>query len=199
MTLLDFPKNAKIGTSSLRRQAQLLSARPDFQLEPLRGNVNTRLRKLREGMYDAIVLAMAGVKRLGLEGDVTEVLDTDVMLPAIGQGALGIESRREDYETLGKISFIDHGATHSCVMAERSFLKRLEGGCQVPIAAYGIREENDIHLTGLVASIDGVKIIRNSIRGPEQEAVSIGRNLAESVLDAGGRQILEEVYCRELT
>jgi hydroxymethylbilane synthase len=196
--ILDLPENAKIGTSSLRRQAQLLAARPDFAMEPLRGNVNTRLRKLREGIYDAIILAMAGVKRLGLESEVTEVLDTAVMLPAIGQGALGIESRLDDNETLQRISFLDHGATHSCVAAERSFLRRLEGGCQVPIAAYGIREEKEIHLTGLVASIDGKRTIKTSVRGPEQEAVNLGRNLAENVLEAGGRQILEEVYRREL-
>lgn len=196
--ILDLPKNAKIGTSSLRRQAQLLSARPDFILVPLRGNVNTRLRKLREGMYDAIILAMAGVKRLGWEEEVTEALDTGVMLPAIGQGALGIESRLDDKETLERISFLDHEETHSCVAAERSFLQRLEGGCQVPIAAYGIREEGDILLAGLVASVDGKTVIRTSDRGPENDAVNLGRNLAVTVLEAGGRQILEKVYCREL-
>jgi hydroxymethylbilane synthase len=196
--ILDLPKGAKIGTSSLRRQAQLLNARSDFILEPLRGNVNTRLRKLREGMYDAIILAMAGVKRLGWDKEVTEVIEPDVMLPAIGQGALGLEARLRDGNTLERISFLDHELTNSCVAAERSFLHRLEGGCQVPIAAYGTREGEEILLTGLVASVDGKRVVRISERAPAQDAVGLGEMLAESILKAGGRQILEEVYCREL-
>jgi hydroxymethylbilane synthase len=196
--ILDLPKGAKIGTSSLRRQAQLLNVRSDFVLEPLRGNVNTRLRKLREGMYDAIILAMAGVKRLGWENEVTEIIDPDIMLPAIGQGALGIEARLQDMATLERISFLDHEATHSCVSAERSFLHRLEGGCQVPIAAYGVKEGEDVLLTGLVASVDGKRIVRASDRRNAQDAGKLGEALAENILMAGGRQILEEVYRREL-
>jgi len=196
--ILDLPAGAKIGTSSLRRQAQLLNARSDFILEPLRGNVNTRLRKLREGMYDAIILAMAGVKRLGWEEQVTEVIDTGTMLPAIGQGALGIEARLEDAGTLERVTFLDHEATHRCVAAERAFLHRLEGGCQVPIAAYGVKEGGDLHLTGLVASVDGREVIKLTRRGSARDAEKLGEALAETVLDAGGRKILEEVYCREL-
>jgi hydroxymethylbilane synthase len=132
----DLPVGATIGTSSLRRQAQLLNRKPDFSIQPLRGNINTRLRKLKEGQYDAIILAYAGVKRLGWEGEVTEIIDPEVMLPAIGQGALGIEARLDDDRTLDRISFLNDPETSVCVLAERSFLHRLEGGCQVPIAAY---------------------------------------------------------------
>jgi hydroxymethylbilane synthase len=197
--IMELPQGAKIGTSSLRRQAQLLAARPDFILEPLRGNVNTRLRKLREGMYDAIILAMAGVKRLGWEKEVTEILETDVMLPAIGQGALGIEAKTDDIETIQKISFLDHEETNSCVAAERSFLQRLEGGCQVPIAAHAVREDGDVLLTGLVASVDGKKVVQFSDRGPSKDALNLGTELAGRILESGGRKILEEVYCREVT
>ncbi|UCG37780.1 MAG: hydroxymethylbilane synthase [bacterium] len=196
--ILDLPRGAKIGTSSLRRQAQLLAVREDFVLEPLRGNVNTRLRKLREGMYDAIILAMAGVKRLGWEQEVTEILDPGTMLPAIGQGALGIEARLDDGATLERISFLDDEVTHSCVLSERSFLHRLEGGCQVPIAAYAVREGDDVILTGLVASVDGRNVVRDMDRAPASGARELGTALASRILDSGGRRILEEVYCREM-
>lgn len=196
--ILELPEGSRIGTSSLRRQAQLYASRPDFVIEPLRGNVNTRLRKLKEGMYDAIILAMAGVRRLGWEAEVTEVIDPDVMLPAIGQGALGIEARLEDRDTLDRIAFLNDEETRSCVAAERSFLHRLEGGCQVPIAAHAIREGSDVLLKGLVGSVDGKKIIRDANRGPAQDAAAIGTDLAQRILEAGGRDILEEVYCREL-
>jgi hydroxymethylbilane synthase len=138
------------------------------------------------------------VKRLGWENEVTEVIDPDVMLPAIGQGALGIETRLKDDSTFERISFLDHEVTNSCVVAERSFLHRLEGGCQVPIAAYGIKKDTDIILTGLVASVNGKRVVRISLRGDARDAAGLGEALAESVLEAGGRQILEEVYCREL-
>ena len=196
--ILELPQGARIGTSSLRRQAQLLAARPDFTIEPLRGNINTRLRKLKEGMYDAIILAMAGVKRLGWEKEVTEVVETDLMLPAIGQGALGIEARLEDETTLERIAFLNDEVTGSCVAAERAFLHRLEGGCQVPIAAYAVREAGEILLTGLVGSVDGTRIIKRSDRAPAGEAALLGSGLATRILEAGGREILEEVYCREL-
>ncbi len=196
--IMELPGGSRIGTSSLRRQAQLFAARPDFEIKPLRGNINTRLRKLREGMYDAIILAMAGVKRLGWEEEVTEVVDTEVMLPAIGQGALGIEARLDDRDTLERIAFLNHEESSSCVTAERAFLHRLEGGCQVPIAAYAVREGDGILLTGLVGSVDGKKVIRKSDRGPADKAGDLGVSLAGRILDAGGREILEEVYCREM-
>jgi hydroxymethylbilane synthase len=196
--ILELPQGAKIGTSSLRRQAQLFAARPDFDIEPLRGNINTRLRKLREGMYDAIILAMAGVKRLGWDKEVTEVIDPGVMLPAIGQGALGIETRLTDESTLERIAFLNDEATSSCVAAERAFLHRLEGGCQVPIPAYAVREGDEVLLTGLVGSVDGTRIIKDSDRGPASGAAQLGDTLANRILEAGGREILEEVYCREM-
>lgn len=196
--VLELPEGARIGTSSLRRQAQLFAARPDFDVKPLRGNINTRLRKLKDGMYDAIILAMAGVKRLGWEKEVTEVIEPDVMLPAIGQGALGIEARLADADTLERIAFLNDEVTGSCVAAERAFLHRLEGGCQVPIAAYAVREEDEVLLTGLVGSVDGKKIIRDANKGPASDAAAQGDALANRILDAGGREILEEVYCREM-
>jgi hydroxymethylbilane synthase len=195
----DLPVGATIGTSSLRRQAQLLNRKPDFSIQPLRGNINTRLRKLKEGQYDAIILAYAGVKRLGWEGEVTEIIDPEVMLPAIGQGALGIEARLDDDRTLDRISFLNDPETSVCVLAERSFLHRLEGGCQVPIAAYATVKGDDLHLTGLVAAVDGARFIRKEARGPASEAESFGTGLADDVLDSGGREILEEVYQREIT
>jgi hydroxymethylbilane synthase len=196
--ILELSQGAKIGTSSLRRQAQLFAARPDFVIEPLRGNINTRLRKLKEGMYDAIILAMAGVSRLGWEDEVTEVIDPGVMLPAIGQGALGIEARLDDDATLERIAFLNDDVTSSCVSAERAFLHRLEGGCQVPIAAYAVREGDEVLLTGLVGSVDGTRIIKDTNQGSAGEAIQLGDALAARILDAGGREILEEVYCREM-
>jgi len=196
--IMDLPQGAKIGTSSLRRQAQLYAARPDFDIRPLRGNINTRLRKLREGMYDAIILALAGVKRLGWEDKVTEVVDAGVMLPAIGQGALGIEARLDDEDTLGRVAFLNDEDTGSCVQAERAFLHRLEGGCQVPIAAHAVREGEEVLLTGLVGSVDGTRVIRDHARGLSQDAAGIGDALALRILESGGREILEEVYCREI-
>jgi hydroxymethylbilane synthase len=198
ITLADLPEGARVGTSSLRRQAQLMAMRSDLVIEPLRGNINTRLRKLKEGQYDAIILAYAGVKRLGWDGEVTEVLEPDVMLPAIGQGALGIEARISDESTLARLEFLDHPDTASCVLAERSFLHRLEGGCQVPIAAYGIKQGDDVELTGLVSSVDGKKIIKRTGKSPASEVRELGTGLADEILSAGGREILEEVYCREL-
>ncbi len=197
--ILELPRGAKIGTSSLRRQAQLFAARPDFAIEPLRGNINTRLRKLKEGMYDAIILAMAGVRRLGWDKEVTEVIDPGVMLPAIGQGALGIETRLTDEGTLERIAFLNDDVTSSCVSSERAFLHRLEGGCQVPIAAYAVREGDEVLLTGLVGSVDGTRMIKDSDRGPASGAAQLGDTLANRVLEAGGREILEEVYCREIS
>jgi hydroxymethylbilane synthase len=198
-TLAQLREGARIGTSSLRRQAQLAGYRPDLVMEPLRGNINTRLKKLRDGQYDAIVLAYAGVKRLGWEGEVTQVLDTDIMLPAIGQGALGIEARGDDPGTLERILFLNHSETSLCVRAERAFLNRLEGGCQVPIAAYATTDNGTVTLTGLVAGVDGEKLIRMEVRSDEASAEEAGLELAEQILDSGGREILEEIYCREIT
>jgi hydroxymethylbilane synthase len=203
------PKGAKIGTSSLRRACQLLSLRPDLRIEQLRGNLETRLRKLDEGRFDAIILAAAGVKRLGLERRITEILPFEVSLPAIGQGAVGIESRIEDEFINKVIEPLNHLETAVCVKAERAFLKKLEGGCQVPIAAYariGQRarsagQKTNIYpsslvLDGLVGSITGDRIIKGHIEGKTEDAEHLGIALAEDVLSQGAKEILDEVYGR---
>jgi hydroxymethylbilane synthase len=190
----DLPKGANIGTSSLRRQAQLMSIRPDFVIHQLRGNVDTRIRKLKEGQYDAIILAAAGVKRLGLAENVTEYIDPEVSLPAIGQGALGIECRVDDRELNDLIAFFNHADSRVCVTGERALLRRLEGGCQVPIACYGQIKNGSLSLVGLVGSVDGKRIIKDSLSGPQSEAERLGVELAEKLLKQGADVILREVY-----
>jgi hydroxymethylbilane synthase len=192
--LLDLPKGARIGTSSLRRKAQLLDVRPDFELMDLRGNLDTRIRKLEEGQYDCIILAVAGIKRLGWEDKITEYLEPELMLPAIGQGALGIETRVDDDYTNSLVGFFDHPETSICVRAERAFLKRLEGGCQVPIAAHGTVDKEALNLTGLVASTDGKSVIKDSIEGRSDRAEELGTVLAERLLKMGAWEILKELY-----
>ena len=195
----DLPEGALVGTSSLRRQAQLKALRPDLRFEHLRGNVDTRLRKLEEGQYDAIVLAAAGVKRLGLADKVTEYLGEDITLPATGQGAVGIECRVEDPETNALIAPLRHEATWYAVLAERAFLATLEGGCQVPIAGYAQFDGDTLTMRGLVGSLDGQTLIRGSRRGSPVEAEMLGQALGEEILDRGAREILEEVYRLETT
>jgi hydroxymethylbilane synthase len=190
----DLPKGANVGTSSLRRQAQLMNVRPDFVIHQLRGNVDTRLRKLKEGQYDAIILAAAGVKRLGLAENVSEYIDPEISLPAIGQGALGIECRVDDRELNDMISFFNHADTRTCVTGERALLRRLEGGCQVPIACYGEMKGGKLHLTGLVGSVDGKRIIKDAIDGDPEKAEKLGVTLAEKLLSRGADVILREVY-----
>ncbi|MBI5441152.1 MAG: hydroxymethylbilane synthase [Deltaproteobacteria bacterium] len=190
----DVPAGARIGTSSLRRQAQLKALRPDLIFESLRGNVDTRLRKLEEGQFDAVVLAAAGVKRLGFADRVTEYLDSGVTLPAIGQGAVGIECRREDPETNALIAPLLHPATWTAVLAERALLGTLQGGCQVPIAGFAEIEGDELRLRGLVGNLDGTVLLRGERRGPASEAPELGKALAQELLDRGAREILEEVY-----
>lgn len=190
----DLPKGANVGTSSLRRQAQLMNIRPDFVIHQLRGNVDTRLRKLKEGQFDAIILAAAGVKRLGLAENVTEYIDPEISLPAIGQGALGIECRVDDRELNDLVAFFNHDDSRTCVTGERALLRRLEGGCQVPIACYGRMKEGKLHLTGLVGSVDGKRIIKDTIEGAPDKAEKLGVTLAEKLLVQGADVILREVY-----
>ena len=190
----DLPKGANVGTSSLRRQAQLMNVRPDFVIHQLRGNVDTRLRKLKEGQFDAIILAAAGVKRLGLSENVTEYIDPAISLPAIGQGALGIECRVDDRELNDLIAFFNHADSRTCVTGERALLRRLEGGCQVPIACYGKMSDGKLHLTGLVGSVDGKRIIKDTIEGAPDMAEKLGVTLAEKLLTQGADVILREVY-----
>ncbi len=192
----DLPAGARVGTSSLRRQAQLRARRPDLVFESLRGNVDTRLRKLAEGRYDAIVLAAAGVKRLGLADRITALLDADVVLPAIAQGAVGIECRADDPDTNALVAPLRHEPTWTTVSAERAFLAALEGGCQVPIAAYAELAGGALRLRGLVGSIDGATLLRAERQGEPHEADLLGSGLAEELLDRGGREILEAVYAQ---
>jgi hydroxymethylbilane synthase len=193
-TLRELVQKAKVGTSSLRRQAQLLHFRNDLELIPLRGNLDTRLKKLRTTNLDAIVLALAGVKRLGLEGRITEIIPTDISLPAIGQGALGIETRIDDREVEGRIRFLNDRESSIAVTSERAFLKKLEGGCQVPIAAYARTVGTTLYIDGLVGTIDGKRLIRHHREGPIDQAESLGIELAEVLLSQGAKEVLDEVY-----
>jgi hydroxymethylbilane synthase len=190
----DLPRGAKLGTSSLRRQTQLLSLRPDLDIGQLRGNLDSRIRKMEEGRYDAIILAAAGLRRLGWDGKIRQYLAPDLSLPAIGQGALGIEIRIDDSRTLDAVGFLNDRDTSLAVRAERGFLKKLEGGCQVPIAAYGRTEGGTIHLAGLIGRPDGTEIVRGSRSGPVEDPESIGIALAGELLSRGGKAILDEVY-----
>jgi len=186
-TLAELRPGDKVGTSSLRRAAQLHALQRGLAIETLRGNVDTRLRKLDEGQYDAIVLAAAGLRRLGWENRITELLDPGVMCPAPGQGSLAIESR-DDGAALEIARKLDHPATRAAVTAERALLATLEGGCQVPIGAYAHLEDTSIHLRAIVASPDGQRVVRDSLCG--QEPIALGRELGRRLLAAGAREIL---------
>jgi hydroxymethylbilane synthase len=191
-TLATLPQNALVGTSSLRRASQILSLRPDLRIESLRGNVDTRLRKALEGQYDAIILAGAGLTRLGLDQHVTEWLSLDVMLPAPGQGALAIQCRADDQTTLSLLAKLEDESTRKCVTAERAFLSGLGGGCSVPVAAYAeCRMKNAecrIELTGLVISEDGKKIVK--VNGEGSDALELGKRLANEAIANGANKIL---------
>ena len=184
---------ARIGTSSLRRKSQLLHARPDLVVLPLRGNLDTRLKKLETEKLDAIVLAAAGVKRLGLENRITEYLDENIMLPAVGQGALCIEIRQDDPEAEAIVKTLEHHQTRTIIMGERAFLNRLEGGCQVPIAAHGKIEKNIFTISGLVATIDGRTLIKETLSGPQDSPEIIGVRLAERLISMGAETIMENL------
>jgi len=194
----DLPQGARIGTSALRRQAQLLKVRPDLEMCIIRGNVETRIRKLEEDKLDAVILAAAGLKRLGFTEHVAEYLDVDLSIPAIGQGALGIECRLADPVITETIAFFNHPATSYAVRAERALLKRCEGGCQVPIAAHGTVTGNQLRLVGFIASVDGSRSVHGEISGAMEECEKLGSALADRLLAEGGKVILEEVYQREI-
>lgn len=185
---------ARIGTSSLRRQAQLLNARPDLSIQILRGNLDTRIRKLEAGEYDGILLAAAGLRRLGWADRVTEYLSPDVCLPAIGQGALALEGRADDVFVRDVAARLDHRPTRIAVTAERALLERLEGGCQVPIAAHATIAGESLSMSALVAGVNGHRLVRDSIQGSVDEAHRLGVQLAERLLERGGDEILREIY-----
>jgi hydroxymethylbilane synthase len=191
--LADLPQGATIGTSSLRRSSQLLKYRDDFKIHPLRGNVDTRLRKVEEGKYDAILLASAGLNRLGWANRITEEISHDILLPAMGQGALGIETRLDDTKIYDLISTLNHEQTHYAVSAERSLVGRLDGGCQVPIGAYARVEKGLITLKGLVASLDGEIIYKLENVGPVDDAINIGQELGAQLLKMGANEILKKL------
>ena len=185
---------ARIGTSSLRRQAQLLNVRPDLSIQILRGNLDTRLRKLEDGEYDGIILAAAGIRRLGWTDRVTEYLSPDVCLPAIGQGALALEGRADDTFVRDVAARLDHRPSRMAVTAERALLERLEGGCQVPIAAHATIVGESLSMSALVAGVNGRRLVRDSIQGSVNEAHGLGVRLAERLLERGGDEILREIY-----
>jgi len=191
--LVDLPEGSRIGTSSLRRASQLLVARPDIIIHPLRGNLDTRLRKLDEGDMDAIVLAAAGVRRLGLEHRITEYLDSRVMLPAAGQGALCIEIRTGDEETGALVGEMNHAETRTVVLGERAFLHRLGGSCQVPIAAHGRIEDGRFKLSGLIAEPDGSHVFKEALTGPAASSADIGAELAQKLMGQGAMAIIEKL------
>lgn len=193
----DIPQGGRIGTSSLRRKSQLLHLRPDLAMLDIRGNVETRIRKLTDDNLDAVVLAAAGMKRLGFAGQIGEYLEPEVSLPAIGQGALGLETRIDDDRTNEMIDFFHHPETAYAVTAERALLRHLEGGCQVPIAAYGTVSDETLKLTGLVASVDGVRFLKKTRSAPVSDAAKLGVSLAEDLLLMGAGEILNEVYQHE--
>ena len=191
--LADLPQGAAIGTSSLRRSSQLLKYRNDFKIHPLRGNVDTRLKKVEEGKYDAILLASAGLNRLGWSNRITEEISHEIIIPAMGQGALGIETRLGDTKTYNFISSLNHEQTNYEVSAERALVGKLDGGCQVPIGAYAKIEDNLITLKGLVASLDGKIIHKSEKVGPIDDAINIGQDLGEELLKMGANEILEKL------
>jgi len=192
----DLPKGARVGTSSLRRQAQLKAIRPDLDIHPLRGNVDTRLRKLEQGEYDAIILASAGLMRLGKTEWIKQIMLAEVMCPAAGQGALGIEIREGDAKTRDLISFLDDPSTRAATTCERALLNRLGGGCQVPIGAFAKLNTGRLHLESMVADPDGSKLLRDSREGSDPE--KLGNAAGAALLARGGAQILEAVYGRGL-
>jgi hydroxymethylbilane synthase len=189
----ELPRGARVGTSSLRRQAQLLAARPDLRIEPMRGNVDTRLRRLDDGDMDAIVLACAGLIRLGWESRITARLDTNISLPAVAQGVIGIECRSDDSRTLQWVTPLNHPATRIAMDAERAFAHRLGGSCQSPIAAHAALNGNRLTLEGLVAEPDGSRLLRDSATGSIDDPVALGGVLADKILAAGAGSLLERL------
>ncbi len=193
-SMAELPAGSRVGTSSLRRQCQLRASRPDLQILDLRGNVNSRLAKLDAGEYDAILLAAAGLKRLGLQARITTLLPPEQSLPANGQGAVGIECCLDDDELLTLLAPLEHGPTRQRVLAERAMNRALQGGCQVPIGAYAELEGDQLWLRGLVGSPDGRQILRAERRGPACAPETLGQTLAEQLLAQGAARLLTEVY-----
>ena len=194
LTLSTLPEKAVLGTSSLRRRAQLLHWRPDLQIVPLRGNVDTRLRKLESENLDGIIVAAAGLLRMGWEGRISEFIPPEICLPAVGQGALGVEMRRDDEEAQALFAPLTSAVTQATVTAERSFLARLQGGCQVPIAAWAVAEREQLYLRGMISDINGLTLLRGERWGVLHAPEQLGEDLAEALLRRGGDAILRDIY-----
>jgi len=187
----DLPRNAKVATGSLRRRSQLLHHRPDLEIAEIRGNVPTRLKKFDESNLDGVILAYAGLKRLGFESRISEVIPFNIMVPAVGQGAIAVEVREKDKQTIEILEKLEHRQTRVCVTAERAFLRTLEGGCQVPIGAHAFLEGGQIVLEGVVGSLDGTMVFRKKTTG--RDAESLGTDLAEALIEKGAGRLLEEI------
>ncbi len=192
----DLPNGARVGTSSLRRQAQLKAIRPDLEIHPLRGNVDTRLRKLEQGEYKAVILASAGLKRLGKTELIRQIIPAEIMCPAAGQGALGIEIREADAKTRELLQFLDDAKARAATTCERALLNSLGGGCQVPIGAFAEMRNGKLHLESLVADPDGSKVLRDSREGRIDDPEKLGNDAGAALLARGGDRILESVYGR---
>lgn len=191
LKIKELPENAKIATGSLRRKSQILNFRPDFEVFEIRGNVPTRLKKFRESDLDAMILAFAGVHRLQLDRNISEIIPIEIILPAVGQGAMAVEIREEDSGLKEILKVLTDAETHACTSAERAFLRRLEGGCQVPIGAHAVVQNKEIHLEGLVGSLNGEINLREKIEGPVAKASELGEILAERLIKKGADEILE--------
>ncbi|HDP69265.1 MAG TPA: hydroxymethylbilane synthase [Actinobacteria bacterium] len=192
-SLSDLPKGARVGTSSLRRKAQLLSFRSNLTIVDVRGNLDTRLEKMDSGDFEAIILAAAGIDRMGWSDRISERISTDVILSAVGQGAIGIEIREDDDIIRKLVGKLNHLPTYRAVVAERALLRRLEGGCQIPVGSLGVVKDDSLELIGMVASLDGKRLIRDSISGKSSEAEDMGVELAERLIENGADEILEEI------
>jgi hydroxymethylbilane synthase len=191
--LADLRQGARVGTSSLRRQAQLRHIRPDLDIRELRGNVDTRLRKVESGEYEAILLAKAGLDRLGLSQRIAEILSPDLCMPAVGQGAIAVEARLEDTEAADALAKLDDAETRTAIIAERALLGALHGGCQVPIGAWARIERGELALEACVCSIDGAQYVKQRATAPPEQAAQLGEHMARLLMEAGAQSILEEV------
>jgi hydroxymethylbilane synthase len=191
-SIQDLPPNAKVATGSLRRRSQLLNFRPDLEIVEIRGNVPTRIEKFLASDFDAMILAFAGLNRLNLESHIRQIIPTEIMIPAVGQGVMAVEIREDDAETAAMLGEINDKTVEVCITAERAFLRSLEGGCQVPIGAFAASEGEEIYLRGFVGDLNGARVIRESLRGKRSEARALGERLAAVCLEKGAAEILDE-------
>jgi hydroxymethylbilane synthase len=192
-TVANLRQGARVGTSSIRRQAQLLHIRPDLDIRDLRGNVDTRLRKVESGEYEAILLAKAGLDRLGVSQRISEILSPEVCMPAVGQGAIAVECRLKDAETADILAPLDDAETRTAIIAERALLAALQGGCQVPLGAWARIERGELVLEACVCSVDGVQYVKQRATAPPDQAAALGEHMARLLMEAGAQSILEEV------